>query len=601
MSYRYQTQGFTVIDSGRRIVVDPITRIEGHLRCEVNLDGNNVITNAVSCGTMFRGLEIILKDRDPRGSWAFAQRICGVCTGTHALASIHAVEDALGIKIPDNANIIRNLMQLCLWFHDHLVHFYQLAGLDWIDVVSASKGDPAKASSFAQSISPWPASSPGYFADLARKLRQIIESGQMGLFANGYWGNPAYKLPPEVNLVLMAHYLEALDLQRDAIKVHTVFGGKNPHPNWLVGGVPCPLNVNGHGGAEVINMERLELVEKTFHKCLDFAEQVLIPDAIALARFYPEWCRLGAGLSRQSMLAYGGFPSIANDYGPGSLLVPGGAIINGNFNEVLPVDLHDPEQVREMVGHSWYRYPGNEESLPPFEGVTDPFYQLGVATKGSKTSIEHLDEQAKYSWIKTPRWRGHMMEVGPLARLLVAYSLNFGDTVPEVDDLCHRMGIPFDGLKSTIGRIVSRCREARWAASTSMFFLEKLKENIRNGNTATANTSKWDPDTWPAKARGVGFTEAPRGALGHWLEISQKKISRYQCVVPTTWNAAPRSDTNQLGAYEASLLGTRLAIPEQPLEILRTIHSFDPCLACATHIMDNQGKELTWISLGQRP
>lgn len=598
MSYEYTTsQGFTVNSAGKRIVVDPITRIEGHLRCEVNINDKNVITNAVSCGTMFRGIEIILNGRDPRSAWAFAERICGVCTGSHALCSVMAVEDALDIEIPDNANIIRNLMHLCLWFHDHLVHFYQLTGLDWIDVVSASRADPGEASALAQKMSTWPTSSQGYFTDLLKKLNSIISSGQLGIFANGYWGNPGYKLSPEANLVLLSHYLEALDLQRNAVKTHTVFGGKNPHPNWIVGGVPAVLNMSGPGAEQVVNTERLALVEKVVGDCLAFARQVVLPDAIALARFYPEWQHLGRGLSGLSVLAYGAFPDIANDYGPKSLLVPGGAIVNGNFEEVLSVDVHDPEQVAEMVGHAWYKYPENTESLPPAQGVTDPFFVLGKDTVGTKTDIKELDERAKYSWIKTPRWRGHMMEVGPLARLLVAYSLNHGDTRARVDDICGRIGCGLDSLKSTIGRIVARCHEALWAMETSEYFLKKLKENLKNGNATTAFTKKWEPSSWPKKASGAGFTEAPRGALGHWVEVTDEKISRYQCVVPTTWNAAPRSDNGDLGAYEASLLGTPMAVPEQPLEILRTIHSFDPCLACATHILDAKGNLLAKIKV----
>lgn len=599
MSYAYTSpNGFDVIDAGRRIVVDPITRIEGHLRCEVNINSDNVITNAVSCGTMFRGIEIILQGRDPRSAWAYAQRICGVCTGIHALASVYAVEDALGIKVPDNANIIRNLLELSLWFHDHLVHFYQLAGLDWINVVSASQADPAGASHLAQSMSAWPNSSPGYFAELKKKLTAIISSGQLGIFSHGYWDNPGYQLSPEANLVLFAHYLEALDFGRKSVQSQTVFGGKNPHPNWIVGGVPCSINVDAPGGEAVINMERLDLATSIIDQCLEFAQQVLIPDAIALAIGYRNWLNIGEGLSGQSVLAYGGFPRIANDFSNNSVLVPGGAIINGNFNEVYPVDLHDPEQVQEVVEHAWYEYPAGIESLPPENGITKPDYQLGPNTIGTKTNIQQLDEQAKYSWIKTPRWRGYMMEVGPLARLLIQYSLNWGETRDKVDDICGRIGIGVDNLKSTMGRIIARCMEALWSMEASRYFMGQLKENIKNGNTTTAFTKKWEPESWPSKCSGVGFAEAPRGALGHWVEIRNKKISRYQCVVPTTWNAAPRSQSGQLGAYEAALLGTRMSIPEQPLEILRTIHSFDPCLACATHILDANGAHISTLHIG---
>lgn len=600
MSYEYTSpQGFKVIDAGRRLVVDPITRIEGHLRCEVNIDANNVITNAVSCGTMFRGIEIILKDRDPRSAWAYAERICGVCTGTHALASIRAVENALGIDIPDNANLIRNLISLSLLYHDHLVHFYQLAGLDWINVISAAEADPAETSRIAQKLSPWPNSSPGYFKELKDKLISIVQSGQLGIFANGYWNNPAYILPPEVNLLLFAHYLEALDHQRNAVKIQTVFGGKNPHPNWIVGGVPCALNVNSSGGESVINMERLNLVQSIIGDCLNFARQVLIPDAIALAQYYSDWQNIGAGLSAQSVLAYGGFPSIANDYSNNSLSMPSGAIINGNFEEVLPVDLSDPEQVQEVVEHSWYKYPDGVDSLAPAKGITDPYYVLGPATIGSRTDIKQLDEQAKYSWIKTPRFRGNMMEVGPLARLLVAYSLKKTDMVERVNELCSRIGMPVSGLKSTLGRIIARCNEALMGIELAQTFYERLINNIKNGDSTTVFTKKWDIDTWPSEAKGVGFTEAPRGGLGHWVEIKNGRISNYQCVVPTTWNAAPRSQTGQLGAFEASLLGTKMAIPEQPLEILRTIHSFDPCMACSTHVIDNKGNNLATVTVGK--
>ncbi len=593
MAYEYTTEGYTVTNAGRRIVVDPLTRIEGHLRCEVNLNEQNDITNAVSSGTIFRGIEIILKGRDPRDAWAFAERICGVCTGTHALASIRAVEDALNIDIPDNANIIRNLMQLCLMYHDHLVHLYHLAGLDWVDVISAAKGDPKEASALAQSLSPWPNSSPGYFGEVKNRLVKVIESGQLGIFKNGYWGHPAYKLPPEANLMVVAHYLEALDFQKDAVKIHTVFGGKNPHPNWLVGGVPCSLNLDAKGAADVINAERLELVQKIIGRCRVFAQQVVLPDTLALGMFYKDWLNIGGGLSKMSVLAYGGIPDIANDYGDKSLLMPRGAIINGNFDEVLPVSLTDPKEIRESVGHSWYTYPNGDTSLHPYDGVTDPHYVLGPATKGTDTDIRELDEQARYSWLKTPLWRGHQMEVGPLARALVAYAKKHEETVAAVDDFCGRLGVPVTAMQSTLGRIAARSLELAWSAEKMQYFFDKLVANLKNGNVSTANTAKWHPESWPeTEVRGVGFTEAPRGALGHWVVIKNRKIDRYQCIVPTTWNAAPRGPKGELGAYEASLMGTHMDIPEQPLEILRTIHSFDPCLACATHILGPDGSEL---------
>ena len=592
-----QTQGFTLDNSGRRIVVDPITRIEGHLRCEVNLDGNNVITNAVSTGTMWRGLEVILKGRDPRDAWAFTERICGVCTGTHALTSVRAVEDALGIKIPDNANLIRNLMQATLWAHDHLVHFYHLHALDWVDVVSALSADPKKTSELAQSLSNWPLSSPGYFRDLQSRLKRFVDSGQLGPFRNGYWGHPAYKLPPEANLMAVAHYLEALDFQKEIVKIHTVFGGKNPHPNWLVGGMPCAINIDQVGAVGAINMERLNLVAQVIDQTITFINQVYLPDVVAIASFYKDWGAIGGGLSSQCVLAYGDFPDRANDYSPQSLLTPSGAVINGNFNEILPVDVRNPDEIQEFVAHSWYRYPDGAQGLHPFDGVTEPQFELGKGTKGSKTKIEQIDESGKYSWIKAPRWRGNAMEVGPLARYLIGYHQNRPDIKEPVDALLAKLRVPASALCSTLGRTAARALEAQWAAQKMRDFFDRLITNIKNGDTATANVDKWDPASWPAETKGVGFTEAPRGALGHWVKIKDRRIESYQCVVPTTWNGSPRDEAGKIGAFEASLMNTHMAKPDQPLEILRTLHSFDPCLACSTHVMGDSGEELVRVQV----
>src|SRR5512135_2511536 len=337
-----QTQGFTLDNSGKRVVVDPITRIEGHLRIEVNVDKSNVIRNAVSTGTMWRGLEVILKGRDPRDAWAFVERICGVCTGVHALASVRSVEDALGIKIPKQANVIRNLMHSTLYSQDHLVHFYHLHALDWVDVVSALKADPKKTSEIQQSISGWSRSSPAYFREVQNRLKKFVESGQLGIFANGYWGNPAYKLPPEVNLLATTHYLEALDFQKDIVKIQTIFGGKNPHPNWLVGGVPCSINVNHTGAVGAVNMERLNMVSRIIDDTIAFIDNVYIPDLLAIASFYKHWGAIGGGLASTNVMSYGEFPDIANDQSNKSLLMPRGAILGGDLKNIHAVDLKDP-------------------------------------------------------------------------------------------------------------------------------------------------------------------------------------------------------------------------------------------------------------------
>jgi hydrogenase large subunit len=594
----YETQGFKLDNSGKRVVVDPVTRIEGHLRVEVNLDDKNVIRNAVSTGTMWRGLEVILKGRDPRDAWAFTERICGVCTGTHALTSVRAVEDALGIQIPDNANLIRNIMQINLQIHDHLVHFYHLHALDWVDIVSALKADPKRTSELAQSISPWPLSSPGYFRDLQTRLLKFVESGQLGPFANGYWGNPAYKLPAEANLMAVAHYLEALDFQKEIVKIHTIFGGKNPHPNWLVGGVPCPINVHDTGAVGAINMERLNQVRYIIERTKEFVEQVYMPDLLAIASFYKDWLH-GGGLSGKSMLSYGDLPSRTNDHSAASLLLPRGAIINGDLSKIHEVDVKDPEQVQEFVTHSWYKYADETQGLHPWDGVTEPNFQLGKGTKGTKTAIEQLDESAKYSWIKAPRWRGHAMEVGPLSRMVLGYlqPKQFPWIKENVDAALKQLGVPVTALFSTLGRTAARGIEAQYCGELQLSQFNQLVANIKAGNTATANVEKWEPKTWPKEAKGAGFTEAPRGALGHWVRIKDGKIDNYQCVVPTTWNGSPRDAKGQIGAFEASLMNTPVAKADQPLEILRTIHSFDPCLACSTHVMSPEGEELTAVTV----
>jgi hydrogenase large subunit len=594
----YETQGFKLDNSGKRVVVDPVTRIEGHLRVEVNLDDKNTIRNAVSTGTMWRGLEVILKGRDPRDAWAFTERICGVCTGTHALTSVRAVEDALGIPIPDNANIIRNIMQLNLQVHDHLVHFYHLHALDWVDVVSALKADPKKTSELAQSISAWPLSSPGYFRDLQTRLRKFVESGQLGPFANGYWGSPAYKLPAEANLMAVAHYLEALDFQKEIVKVHTIFGGKNPHPNWLVGGVPCSINLDGVGSVGAINMERLNQVKYIIDRTKEFIEQVYIPDLLAIASFYKDWL-YGGGLAGKSMLSYGDLPRNANDYSAANLMLPRGAIINGDLSKLHEVDIKDPEQVQEFVSHSWYKYADETKGLHPWDGVTEPNFVLGKGTKGTKTNIENLDESGKYSWIKAPRWRGHAMEVGPLPRMVMGYlqPKQYPWIKETVDNVLKKLDVPVTALFSTLGRTAARGIEAAYCAELQVSEFDRLIANCRGGNLATANVDKWEPTTWAKETKGAGFTEAPRGALGHWVKIKDGKIDNYQCVVPTTWNGSPRDHKGQIGAFEASLMNTPLAKADQPLEILRTLHSFDPCLACSTHVMAPDGEELTAIKV----
>ena len=563
-----------------RIVVDPITRIEGHLRIEAVVEGGK-ITDAYSSGTMVRGFEKILKGRDPRDAWAFTERACGVCTTVHALASVRTVEDALKISVPKNAELIRNLMFCAQYVQDHAVHFYHLHALDWVDIVSALSADPKGTANIAQSISNWPKSSPKYFADVQNRIKAFVESGQLGIFANGYWGHSAYKLPAEVNLLAVAHYLEALEWQKEIVKIHAIFGGKNPHPNYLVGGAPCSINLEE---VNAINTERLNHVGKLIKDAIAFIEQVYIPDLLAIAGFYKDWAAHGGGL--ENYLSYGDLPTRGYNQ-PDYFKFPRGAILNRNLNEVFEVNGRDSEEIKEYIAHSWYKYSGgDDQGLHPWQGETEFNYT------GPKPPYEHLDVDNKYSWLKTPRWKDNPMEVGPLARMLVAYASGSSEVQEVVNDTLGRLNVPVTALFSTLGRTAARGLETKLVVHWMKEFYDELLANIKAGDMRTFNEEKWDPDTWPEEAEGVGMSEAPRGALAHWIRIKDKKIENYQLVVPSTWNASPRDAKNQLSAYEASLIGTPVANSDQPVEILRTIHSFDPCIACAVHLYDPEGKHL---------
>ena len=560
-----------------RIVVDPITRIEGHLRIEAEVKDGKIV-DAYSAGTMVRGIEIILRGRDPRDAWAFTERTCGVCTTVHALASVRTVENALGIVVPPNAELVRNLMFCAQYLQDHVVHFYHLHALDWVDVVNALKADPIKTSEIAVSISRWPKSSPKYFADVQKRISTFVASGQLGIFNNGYWGHKAYALPAEVNLLAVAHYLEALEWQKEIVKVHTIFGGKNPHPNYLVGGAPCAVNLDE---ANALNAERLAYVGRLFEEATAFVEQVYLPDLMAVAGFYKDWGAIGGGLT--NFLAYGDLP-VAGYNTPESFKFPRGIVLNGDLTKVHEVDGKDAEQIQEYIAHSWYEYSdGDAAGRHPWSGETKLNYT------GPKPPYDHLDVDKKYSWLKTPRWKGQAMEVGPLARMIVAYVSGRQEVRELVDGTLKALDVPVAALISTLGRTAARGLETKLVAGWAKEFYNTLLTNIKNGDTRMVNNERWDPSTWPKDAKGVGMTEAPRGALAHWIVINEGKIANYQLVVPSTWNASPRDAKGQRSAYEAALIGTPVHDPEQPLELLRTIHSFDPCLACAVHLYDERG------------
>ncbi|AAM72014.1 uptake hydrogenase, large subunit [Chlorobaculum tepidum TLS] len=468
---------------------------------------------------------------------------------------------------------------------DHLVHFYYLHALDWVDVVSALKADPGQASAIAQSISAWPKSSVGYFKDLQKRLVAFVESGQLGIFSNGYWGHPAYKLPPEVNLIAVAHYLEALDFQKEIVKIQTVFDGKNPHPNYVVGGMACAIDPNSD---TAINIERLNMIKKIIDETQTFIDQVYIPDLIAIAGFYKEWL-YGGGLG--NFMSYGDFPETTlDDYE--KLLWPRGIIMGKDLTTVLDVDPRDMSQIKEEIAHSWYTYSnGSDQGLHPWEGETNPKYTA------PKPPFEYLDTDKKYSWLKTPRWKDQPVEVGPLASVLVAYAKGDSMIKDTVGMVLSKLEVGPEALYSTLGRTAARGIECKQTAGFMRHFYDELVANVKTGDYQTFNSERWEPLTWPKECKGFGYTEAPRGSLGHWIRIENGKIGDYQIVVPSTWNASPRDGRGNSGAYEAALKGTPMHDPSQPLEILRTVHSFDPCLACASHVFDMNGNEITKVRI----
>jgi [NiFe] hydrogenase large subunit/hydrogenase large subunit len=564
-----------------RVVVDPITRIEGHLRIEAQAD-NGRITNAWATSTQFRGIEIIMQGRDPRDAWAYTQRICGVCTVVHAVASCRAVEDALGIQIPPNANIIRNLVHGMQFVQDHVIHFYHLHALDWVDVTSALRADPAATSRLAASISPWPNNSATWFREVKDRLAKFVSSGQLGIFTNGYWGHPAYKLPPEANLMAVAHYLEALDWQRDVIRLHTIFGGKNPHPNFLVGGMASAINLDG---TATINAERLTDIRDMITRAQRFVEQVYWPDLVAIASFYKDWAAIGGGV--RNYLSVGEFPEgNVNEFD--KLYLPRGIILDRDLSTVHPFD---ESKIREFISSSWYEYAqGDDAGLHPYEGETKAKYA------GPPTPWTYLQEEKKYSWLKSPRYDGLPMEVGPLARMLVAYASGHEEARALIGEALGRLNVGPAALFSTLGRTAARGIETVLLARRMNTWYNAFVDRIRSGDTQTFTKDKWDPDTWPAQAQGYGYLDAPRGALGHWVQIENGRISRYQCVVPSTWNAGPRDPQGVAGPYEAALTDNHpLVDPERPIEILRTIHSFDPCMACGVHVLDASGRLVTEV------
>jgi len=561
----------------KRITIDPVTRIEGHLRVDCELD-NGHVSKAWASGQMWRGIELILKGRDPRDAWLFTQRICGVCTTVHAIASVRSVESALKMEIPLNAQYIRNIMIAAHAIQDHIVHFYHLSALDWVDVTSALKAEPRKVASLAQGMSSWSLNSSQEFARVQEKLKGFVGSGQLGIFANGYWGHPAMRLSPEVNLLACTHYLQALEVQRKANIIISILGAKTPHiQNLAVGGVANPINTDS---PSTLSLERLYYVKTLIDELGDFVNNVYFTDVCAIGASYRDWTAYGAGVTN-----YLSVPEFPLDTKGTVFELPGGYIPAGNLGKFSPIRNFEDESfakgVKESVKHSWYK---GDSDRHPWEEETEPGY------------TDFLDD-GKYSWVKAPTFRDAPAQVGPLANVLCLYAAGHEATRKYTDKALATIGrlsgapVSIEALHSTIGRHAARGVRAAVLYETLQKQWQLLMDNIGKGDTRTFN----QPEFPKGEVRGVGFHEAPRGVLSHWIVIADKKIKNYQAVVPSTWNSSPRNAKDAPGPYEASLVGTPVAVPEKPLEVLRTVHSFDPCLACAIHMVDTENAEIVSV------
>ncbi|MBQ9614797.1 MAG: nickel-dependent hydrogenase large subunit [Selenomonadaceae bacterium] len=624
----------------KHVVVDPVTRIEGHLRAEITVDeASGKVTDAISSGTAWRGLEIIMKDRDPRDAWAYIQRICGVCTTAHALASVRAVEDALGITVPKNANYIRNIMAATLTVQDHIVHFYHLHALDWVSPVDALAADPTATANLQNTVlgayqlpmrgpvsvteaypKAFPEATPAYFAAIQAKVKAIVDSGQLGIFSAQWWDHPDYKLlPPEVHLMAVAHYLEMLDKHRELVTPHVIFGGKNPHPHYVVGGMPCSISMDD--GNAPINTARLAIVDRAINLGRALVNEYYLPDLLAIGNIYVKAGRVdGGGMAKERVLSFGMYPmetfsgASNGDFFKNLLIRCNGVVEDfgkgmaaAKFHEFQAEDIQAPDTITEGVEHAWYEYPGMEgKDLHPWEGVTKD--KFTGPKEGTGTEWKTLNESGKYSWLKTPKWKGKLCEVGPLAHYIIIYTKAqkglLGDPtwaekmmLDQIQAVSGVLGLaPEVWMPTMVGRTACRGLDCQLHAEINKFFFDKLVANIKTGDTKVANTEKWDPSSWPKEAKGVGFYEAPRGALSHWIQIKDTKTANYQCIVPTTWNACPRDDKAGHGAYEMAMMDTKVQVPDKPLEIAKVIRSFDPCMACATHMYNTKGERIKTVT-----
>ncbi len=564
----------------KRVVIDPITRIEGHLRVEVVLDENNVIKDAYSSATLWRGIEVILKGRDPRDAGFMTQRICGVCTYSHYRAGIVAVENALGIKPPLNATLVRTLLNMALFFHDHMVHFYQLHGLDWVDVVSALSADPKKASEEAFKYVPKGynpiATGEDELKEVQKRVAAFAKKGDLGPFKNGYWGHPTMKFTPEQNLIALSHYLKTLEIQRIAAQAMAIFGGKNPHPQSLtVGGVTCIMDLQ--------DPARLAEYLTKFQELADYANRAYYADIVMAAHAFGNEPSVVQPNNLGNYLTYRTMQTGANSW----LFDACGYIKDHDLSKFYEID---ESKIEEDVTHSWYqdtgfRHPYNGETIPNYTGYVDG---KSVNGKGEEVNAKVVNPNGKYSWVKSPRYDKEPMEVGPLACMAVNYAKGNSKVRKVVDEFLAQTGLPAKALFTTLGRTAARMLQTKTIADFGLEAFNNLVENLKVDQSTVA-PYKIDPSK-EYKGRYIG--DVPRGMLSHWCRIKDGVIENWQAVVPSTWNAGPVDGNGKKGAYEANLIGMKLADPAKPLEVIRNIHSYDPCIACAVHVMDVKGKKL---------
>jgi len=511
----------------QKISIDPMTRIEGHLAVEAMVDGG-VVKDAEASGTLFRGFEIFLKDRHPFDAVRITQRVCGVCPTCHATASALSIDDALGLgdQIPPNGRIVRNLILGSNLIQSHILHFYVLCALDFVDVASAADYS-------------------GQDPDL-NSVKKFIARGDLAPFLPRYEGD--YRLPKETNVALVAHYVQALRVRRLAHELLSVFGGKVPHSCGIVPG----------GVTSAVTADKIVTFLSKLNQIREFVDNVYIPDVLAVAKAYPDYLEIGSGC--RNFLAYGAYDLESTSAGlmERPRLLGAGFSMGGGAAEPI-----DPSLISEQFAHSRYEGDG------------------GPAGWEAKT-VPQPDKKGAYSWLKAPRYDGKPMEVGPLARMYVNYLKGHESVKRLVDSVLSELSAEPSALFSVAGRHAARAIDCKVVADAMVDWVTQLKL----GEAVSAELSI------PDEAEGVGFTEAPRGALAHWIKIRNRKIANYQLVVPTTWNASPKDAKGQPGPIEQALIGTKVKDPENPFELARIVRSFDPCLACSVHVISAKRRRL---------